>query len=173
MTIEADTALARTLEAPVATWRSPAWSAAEIFRIEGVVLDGEGGLVMKLARDGTDWKRELGTQAAGESVRISYGPVSDLLYAVTGARATEVLDRPAAIARGARLSSVTRSFRFHWKEGGESLALHPPLVSGEVPATSEDRDAVLLLAANTVAEVVEKEAAVRAAEPVKPATADE
>ena len=66
---------------------------------------------------------------------------------------------------------MTRSFRFRWKDGGESLALHPPLAGGEVPATSDDRDAVLLLSANTVAELVEKEAAVRAAEPVKPATA--
>ena len=173
VTIETDTALARTLETPIATWRSPAWSAAEIFRIEGVELTGEGGVLVKLTRDGTDWKRELGTEAAGESVRVSFGPVSDLLYAVNGARAQEVLDRSAAITRGARLSSVTRSFRFRWKDGGESLALHPALAGGEVPATSGDRDAVLLLSANTVAELVEKEAAVRAAEPVQPATADE
>jgi hypothetical protein len=170
LTMEVETALGALLGAPASSWRSPAWSASEVYRVVGVELQSGGLPTMKLGRDGTEWKREV---AGSPAVRIAYGPVSDLLYALTGARAGEVLERPAALARGANLTAVTRQFVLQWQDGGETLVLHPALASGEVPATSADREAVLLLPATTAGELLEKEAALRAAEEVKPETADE
>jgi Domain of unknown function (DUF4340) len=79
---ETRTGLADTLAKPPAEWRSPLLSGLEVHQVESATLRDDHGAV-QLTRAGTDWKRG--------SVTISYLPVSDLLFAVTEAKADRLL----------------------------------------------------------------------------------
>ena len=82
--IETRTRLTQTAARPAPEWRARILSAFEVYEIETVtVRDGKGQL--RLTRAGTDWKR-------GEET-ISYIPVSDFLFALTGAEADRLLSR--------------------------------------------------------------------------------
>src|SRR5262249_56483960 len=77
-----------------ADWRARALSSLQVYQVEGAkVTDAAGAL--DLSRNGTDWKRG--------SVTISYTPVSDLLFAVTGSKATRLLSADEAKALGVAL----------------------------------------------------------------------
>jgi hypothetical protein len=162
---EAETGLAELVRAPIATWRSTQWSGFEVFRIEALTLEAPGE-PMPLSRQGADWRR-------GEAT-LPYGPVSDLLYAATTAKAVDVVSRAEAAARGADLSAVQLRLRLAGKDGEEeTLTLHRPLADGRVPASSSRREAVVLFSADTARDVLAKAGAVRAAEPLKAGAAEE
>ena len=79
-----DTQLGEAVERPVSEWQAPALGALSLYQIDKATIE-RGGKRVTLARDGTEWKR-------GDE-KISYTPVSELLYAFSGARADRFLRR--------------------------------------------------------------------------------
>lgn len=153
---EIETNLSEAFGRPPAAWRSRDWTAREVFKIESASIEDANGK-LEVVRDGADWKR-------GED-RIDYSTASDLLYALTDAAAEEVVNRATAESRGHRFAAPATSIRLAGKEDGEDLELYP-VIDGFAAATSEGRDAVLLLSAETVTGIHEKIDAVRTAEPL-------
>jgi len=155
--VELDTGLAELLGTPAAAWRSRAWTAVQAFQVEAAEVTGTAG-AFELTRDDGEWRRD------GE--RIDYAAASDLLYAVADAEAEEVLTREEAEARGLRLGEDPL-LTVHLDAGDREaeLTLHPR-VDGRAAATSEGREAVLLLGAETVDAIVGAASAVRDAEPL-------
>jgi hypothetical protein len=154
-TFTAETRLGETLRREAAGWRSPAWSAAEVYRVEGLQVRGLGEAV-DLRRVGGEWQR-------GED-KIDGAAASDLLYAVTGARAEATLDRAQAEARGAVLGEPRLTLVLKLDQGSEeTLRAFGPLAGGLTPVTASDREAVLLLPASALREIESKLAAVRQA----------
>jgi len=143
-----------------ADWRAKALSGLQVYQVESArVSDAAGAL--DLSRSGTDWKRG--------SVTISYTPVSDLLFAVTGSKATRLLSADEAKALGAPLDKplLTVAMKGEGKAGSETVTLYPPVAAG-VPARASGRDTVLLLARDQLDNIQKQVAAVRGAPPVKP-----
>jgi len=131
------------------------------------VKDGHGALT--LTRDEGDWKREQGTKPGG-AVKIFYGTVSDFLAAAAAAKAERVLDGPGAAGLATGPPAMTLTLV---GSGGKRqvLTIWPGRVEGPAgagaPARSSGRDAVLLMPAGLPADLAEKVAAVRKAEPLK------
>src|SRR5436305_5061126 len=119
---ETRTRLAEVAARPPVEWRAPGLSAFEVYQIEAVgVRDGEGSF--RLTRPGTDWKRGDAT--------ISYVPVSDFLFAVTGVKADRVLTPAAAAALGAGAGAPALAVDLESKDAGkETLTFYPPLAAG-------------------------------------------
>lgn len=141
-----------------ADWRSKALSSLQVYQVDSAkVTDALGTL--GLARSGTDWKRGTTT--------ISYTPVSDLLFAVTGAKATRLLSAGEAAKLGAQLAKPVLSIAMKAQSGEETVTLYPATAAG-VPARASGRDAVLLLPSDQLANLQKQVAAVRSAPPVKP-----
>jgi Domain of unknown function (DUF4340) len=153
-----DEAFGRAPEA----WRSREWTALEVFKIESASIHDAAG-ELEVRRDGADWKR-------GED-RIDYSTASDFLYALTDAKAEEVVDRAAAESRGHRFEEPSLSVHLAAKDGDAELELYPE-VEGFAAATAAGREAVLLLSAETVAGIHEKIDAVKNAKPVADEKAD-
>jgi hypothetical protein len=153
----AETGLAEALRRPAGEWQSKALLPFELYRIDALAARGEGDPV-RLARDGTDWRR-------GDAI-IAYTPVSDLLYSVVEARAEEVVPR-ASLALGP--SQLTLEITADAEaEGGPrraTVALHPSR-EGRVPATVAGRPFVLLLPAAAADAIRANLAGVREAAPV-------
>lgn len=164
--IETQSPLAESLGTPAADWQSPELSGLELYRIDAVSATRDGETV-RLERSGTDWKR-------GGEVRISYTPVSELLYALTDARAERLVRRDEARRQGARLDRPTLEVTLETDRGEqdapppETLALYPPAagLGGLVPATAGGRDFVLLLPAETAEAIGEQLTRVEQAEPL-------
>ncbi|HEV8241041.1 MAG TPA: DUF4340 domain-containing protein [Thermoanaerobaculia bacterium] len=161
-------ALEEAVARPAQEWRSRAWSAFAVYEVDKVeVKDGHGALI--LTRDEGDWKRAPGDKP-GAAVKIFYGTVSDFLAAVTDAKADKLLDAAtsAGLAGGPPAMTLTLT-----GSGGktQTLTLWPGRVEGPAgpgaPAKSSGRDAVLLMPAGLPADLAEKLAAVRKAEPLK------
>ena len=133
------------VDLPSSAWRETAWSRLQVFQVEGAeITSTDGGPSMTLARQGADWSRD------GEI--IEYSAVSDLLYAIAEVEAVEVIDRQVAAQRGFSLQEPELTVRLLVPEGSEELSLWPAL--GDLhAATVGDREAVLLLAGETVAEI--------------------
>lgn len=149
------TRLADSLAIAAADWRSKSWTGFESWRIERIrIADVEGEL--ELVREAGEWKRE------GEIV--PYGEASDLLFAITSARATSVVPPEAAGRYPA--ANPTLTIGLGDAQGGEeTLTLHgAPEVEGAVAARVSGRAVVLLLPRAVVDELAAKIAAVRAAE---------
>ncbi len=120
----------------------------------------DAGGAMALTRSGTDWKR-------GDTL-ISYLPVSDLLFAVTGARAQRVLTPAEAQGLQAGLAKPLLAVELRGKGlGDETLTLYPATPQG-VPARVSGRDVILLLPADTLQQIQTKVKEVREAKAVKP-----
>ena len=155
--------LAETLARPPAAWRSPLLSGLEVHQVDSVgVRDAKGSLA--LTRSGTDWKR-------GAAV-ISYLPVSDLLFAVTEAKADRLLTPEEAKGLGAGSAQPLISFELKaGLAGDETLTIYPPLSGSAagVPARASGRDTVLLLPAAKLKDIQDRLEAVRAAKPLAPA----
>jgi len=135
-------------------WRALQLSLFEVHDVDSATVRDAGG-VLSLTRSGTDWKR-------GDTL-ISYLPVSDLLFAVTGARAQRVLTP----AEAAGLTKPLLTFELHGKElGEETLTVYPPVKDG-VPARVSGRDVALLLPADTLQQIQTKLKGVREAKAVK------
>src|SRR4051794_7490431 len=151
---EVRTRLGESVRRAPVDWRALQLSVFEVRDVDSATVR-DGGAAMPLVRSGTDWKR-------GNTL-ISYLPVSDLLFAVTGARAQRVLDAVEA----AGLARPLLTFELHGKElGNETLTLYPPVKDG-VPARVSGRDVALLLPADTLQQIQAKLKGVREAKPVK------
>jgi hypothetical protein len=152
---------------PAAEWRSPAWSSFEVFRIDAARFEGplaKSEEPIALARAEGNWKRG--------AVTVTFTTVSDLLYAVSGAKSTTLLSKADAAARGADLSTPTLTVTLTASDDTEEvLTLYPPLADGSVPAMASGRDTVLLLPPAALAEIDAKLEAVKKAEPEAAAAA--
>jgi uncharacterized protein DUF4340 len=159
---ETRSALAETLARPPAEWRSPLLSGLEVHQVDAVVVrDAQGAL--QLTRSGTDWKRGAAT--------ISYLPVSDLLFAVTEAKADRLLTPAEAGALGAGAGQPAATFGLKGGQAGsETITLYPPLTGAThgVPARVSGRDTVLLLPEPKLKEIRDRVDAVRAAKSLPP-----
>ena len=141
----------------VAEWRSKQWSGFQSWEVDSLQLqDGEG--TVALSREGGEWQRD--------GVEIPYTPVSDLLFALTGATAEAVADGSGEAPSGPPLLTAT----LKGSEGREeTLTLYPILEAVEGaphPARASDREAVLLLSQATRQGIDKALAEVRAAQPV-------
>jgi hypothetical protein len=158
---EVRTRLGESTRRPPADWRALQLSAFEVHQVDSATVnDGGSGVTTALTRAGTDWKR--GTTL------ISYLPVSDLLFAVTGGRAERVLTPAEAQGLHADLAKPLLTFELRTKDAGaETLTLYPPVKEG-VPARASGRDVVLLLPADTLNQIQTKLKAVQEAKAAKP-----
>ena len=141
-----------------ADWRSKALSSLQVYQVDSAKVTDAAG-TLNLARSGTDWKRGTTT--------ISYTPVSDLLFAVTGAKATRLLSADEAAKLGAQLAKPVLSIAMKAQGGAETVTLYPATAAG-IPARTSGRDAVLLLPSDQLANLQKQVAAVRSAPSVKP-----
>ena len=156
---ETESKIADTLAKSPASWRSTRWASFEVFRVEGFdVTDAKGPL--SLRRKDADWKRG--------SERIAFTPVSDLLYAVTGARGDRLLSRADAVAAGAQLAKPVVTVKLiAADQSEETLTLYPSLPDGTAPAMASGRDGVVSMLNKTfVDDLLSKVQALRAAPPL-------
>ncbi len=152
--VETRTRLPQTLAPPPADWRAHALSAFEVYEIDAaVVRDGKGPV--HLTRAGTDWKR-------GEET-ISYVPVSDFLFALTGAQADRLLTVQEAGPLGQPVLTVELDAK---TAGKETLTLYPARADG-APARVSGRDLVLLLPNDKLQEALARWGDVRGAKKVE------
>lgn len=158
---EARTRLEESVNRPAPAWRDLRWSGLEVHQIESAtVKDKAGALQLTRAAD-TDWKR-------GE-VTISYLPVTDLLFSLTGARASRLLTAAEASAIGAKLDRPTLTVTLASKEAGnETLTLYPATPEG-LPARVSGREVVLLLGKELSEEIAGNLRKVRDAKPAEEA----
>jgi len=155
---EARTRLAATAVRPPADWRARGLSALEVYQVEAATVHDDKGS-FRLTRAGTDWKR-------GEQT-ISYVPVSDFLFAVTGAKADRLLTAAESVALGANLAKPALTVDLEPKDGAkETLLLYPPVAAG-TPARAGGRDIVLLLPSDKLKEIQGKLDEVKNAKPLK------
>jgi hypothetical protein len=157
---EARTRLTESARLPPADWRALQLSALEVHDIDSATVR-DGRTSLQLSRSGTDWKR-------GDTL-ISYLPVSDLLFLVTGARASRILTPAEAQPLQAGLAKPLLTFTLRTKTmGEETLTLYPPLPEG-VPARVSGRQTLLLLPPETLPQVQKKLEEVRTAKAATPA----
>lgn len=150
------TRLAESVRRPPAEWRARQLSALEVHDVESATV-ADGKTSFQLTRSDTDWKR-------GDTL-ISFLPVSDLLAAVTGAKAGRLLTPQESQALN--LAKPLFTFTLKSKETGEeTLTVYPPRPEG-VPARSSGRRTVLLLPQSALQEIQKKVAEVKAAKPVE------
>jgi len=162
--IELDTELAQVMEESSTDWLSTAWSTLETFEIDEVVVDDETG-TMTLERAGAIWKR-------GDD-EIPFTTASDLLYAITETAAERISSPAGAETLGADWESPVLKLRLSGDEESkqEELTLFTS-AAGEHLGRTGDREIVLVLPADAVAEIRNKIAAARSADAV-PEEADE
>lgn len=162
---ETESKLAATIGKSAAEWRSTRWASFEVFRIEGFEIDDAKGH-LTLRRQDADWKRG--------AERIAFTAVSDLLYAVTGARGDKLLSRADAAAAGASLAKAVLTVKLiAADQSEETLTLYPALPDGTAPALASGRDEVVAMLNRTfVDDLLSKVQAVRAAQPL-PAKGDD
>ncbi len=157
-TVVAQTGLGADVAHAPADWRSRALSRFQVYQVESARIDDAAGTVT-VTRAGTDWKRGRDT--------ISYTPVSDLLFAVVGGKASRLLtsDEAKPALLGKPLVTVTLKAE---KGGGEETVAIYPLGPSGAPVKTSGRDALLLLPSDKLAEVEKQIAAIRAAAPLPP-----
>jgi len=155
---ETRTRLATTAVRPPADWRARGLSSLEVYQVEAATVHDDKGS-FRLTRAGTDWKRTEQT--------ISYVPVSDFLFAVTGAKADRLLTAAESVALGANLTKPALTVDLEPKDGAkETLILYPPVAAG-TPARAGGRDIVLLLPSDKLKEIQGKLDEVKNAKPLK------
>ena len=153
---ELESDIGDAVERPLEEWRSLSWTSLESYQIDTLRVT-EGQSEMVLERSGATWKR-------GEE-EISFAPVSDFLYAVTGATGERLLREEEAAELDLEPQLV---LALAGDEKQEELRLYPPTLGG-YPARSSGREAVLLLSQEEVDELRDKLGEVRSAEPTAPA----
>jgi hypothetical protein len=163
-TFESSSPLAATVVRPAGDWRSRSWTRFENWRIEKARIEAPAGS-FELVRSDGEWLRDGG--------KIPFTAASDLLYALTSARA-ESLDEGGATpaSAGAPRLTVTLSDA----DGNEERLTLLAGVSGAatVPARTSGREVSLLLPGRVVEELEAKVAAVRSATPLEsPAAAQD
>jgi hypothetical protein len=159
VTFEVRTRLGESALRAPADWRALQLSAFEVHQVDSATVRDDR-TALELTRAETDWKR-------GDTL-ISYLPVSDLLFAVIGARAERLLTPAEARSLQAGSPKPLLTFELRTKDAGnETLVLYPP-VQGGVPARASGREVVLLLPADALQQIQAKVKAVREAKAVKP-----
>jgi hypothetical protein len=150
---EVRTRLPESANRPPADWRALGLSAFEVHQIESLTVQ-DGAAPLSLTRAEPDWKR-------GE-VTISYLPVSDLVFALTDARADRLL-APNEVTLGKPVVTVV----LKTKDAGEETITLYPAAQGAVPARVSGRNVVLFLPADMLEQVRGKVAEIRNAKPVE------
>ena len=150
---EAD--LAPYLEAEIDAWRSLELTSLETFQIDGMELIQADRDALDLRRDGAKWQRN--------DDEISFTTVSDLLYAVAGARAGSLVPEGAADLAS---SDPVLEIRLEAQDGQQTMTFLDVLEAG-VRVVVSDRDVVLLLGQDEFTEILAKVEQVRGAESVK------
>ncbi|MCB1009583.1 MAG: DUF4340 domain-containing protein [Acidobacteria bacterium] len=152
----APTNLAEALARGADEWRSKNWTSFDSFRVESLKVEDASGST-SLVRSSGDWLRD--------GTKIGYAVAGDLLYAIASAKAESVAAGDATAAYP--LAEPTLTVTVADGNGVEEvLTLHGPAADGRVVARVSGRDVVLLLPQAKVAEIEEKLAAVRSAEPL-------
>ena len=144
---ELEEALSNTVE----DWRSPQWSAFQVFGIRKAQFSSLGkDLVIERQNNG-DWSRD------GD--RIEYSAASDALYPFTEIRAESLVTRAQA---GSRFDLSSPRLTATLSDGEREEVLH--LYPGDpelAPASLEGRDTVLLIDSTAADELMEKVEALR------------
>lgn len=151
---EAVTQLAERAARPADEWRSRAWTELRSFEIQRVEIRAAGGEPLRLERDGGDWQRDGGA--------VSYTEVSDLLFAITDARAAEI---PGGDGGGAAVGEPILTVILAAEGGGEEVLTLYPAADGGHPARSSARASGVVLPAEAVEEIEEAVAALRGVPP--------
>lgn len=169
---EADSELFELLARPTAQWPSQRWSGLRAYQVDGVTLSGRDPRIATTGAE-LEWSRNEGRwQRGGQPVE---GPVvDDLLDAVTGARAEEVVTGEAAADLRARLGDPAWTLSLASSDlPAEELSAWAPGEGGRLPVGVSGRDSVLLLSTATAAEIDRALAAAVADPAVGAATAAE
>lgn len=165
--VETNAALGEILARPAEAWRSRAWTTSKSFEIDRVTAaDGETTFEVRRAENGSDWTRrpagagEVGAEESVVEENIGYAAVADLLYAVTSARATDVVDKGTVALSATPDISLTLASNDDTKIEGLQLYQVGEDWWGPAPG----REALLRFAPDWVAELQAKIAAVSLAE---------
>jgi hypothetical protein len=157
---ESVSTLGDLLARPASEWRSRNWTRFENWRIEKARFEDPAGAFELARRDG-EWLRD--------GKRIPFTAASDLLAALTAARAERLAELPAAAAGAAPPVAPRLTVTISDADGNEELLTlyesRDP-AAAVVPARTRGREVEILLARDLVTELEQKVAAVRAAEPV-------
>lgn len=154
---ESASPLAAMLARPVGEWRSRAWTRFENWRIEKARIEEAAGAFELLRLDG-EWLRD--------GKKIPFTATSDLLHALTTARAARIVE--AAAPDSAVELAVTLSDADGNEERLTLFAAADPAAPERVARTA-GRELTLLLPRQRVEELRDKIAAVRAAGEEEPA----
>lgn len=151
---ESGSALAATVARPATDWRSRNWTRFENWRIEKARIE-EAGSAFELVRREGEWLRD--------GQKIPFTAASDLLFALTSAKAERLVEGPAGEAPPLPRLAVTLSDA----DGNEERLTLMPAEAGatEVEAHTAGREVTLMLARSVADELAAKIAAVRAATP--------
>ena len=153
-----DTDLLPFFEASVEEWRSRRVTSMETFQIDRLEIQQPGEGVLTLVREGADWQRNQD--------KISFTTVSELLYAISGLEAAEILADVPAESLAAGSNSPVLEVAMSGDER-QQIATFYPGPKGGVSVTIDDRQVVLWVTDNEFAEVLAKIVGVRAAESLK------
>ena len=152
---ESASKLSLVVARPALEWRSRNWTRFENWRIEKVRVEEAAG-AFELVRSDGEWLRD--------GKKIPFTAASDLLYALTAAKADVLVESPAPEAAGTPRPTLTLTLSD--ADGNEEmLTLHPGSPQG-VPARTRGRGVTLMLAPGLVDDLDAKISAVRAAEPI-------
>lgn len=139
-------------------WRSRHWTRFENWRVERVTVEDAAGRMVLERKDG-QWQRD--------GVEIGFSVASDLLYALSSARAESIREGDAEAAAQKPALTLTLA---DGDGNEETLTLGTAEGTG-TPARVSGRDLTLILAAPAAEEVRSKLGALRAAAPVTPPAA--
>lgn len=164
--VQTDSRLLEAVERPAAAWRSPLLSGLEVYRVDAAEFTDAQGTV-RVERAGPDWRRSL-RDPSGEKVdTVAFTPVSDLLYALTSARAIRIAERREAAGLGAAFGQPELTAALTGSDQStEEIRLFPDLADGSTPALVSGRESVLILPPETAPDVAGKLEILRRAEPL-------
>jgi hypothetical protein len=153
---ETSAPMAEFLAASPEEWRSLDLTTFETHQVDSIrVADDNGEL--RIQRSGADWQRD--------EARISFTVVSDLLYGLGEARASEA--RKAGESPTEEGERVGSGLVITLSDGQREEALSfRPMAGDQVAVSNGDRDVLLVLSAEDFGEIQQKLDAVRAAEPL-------
>jgi hypothetical protein len=157
---ESASTLAATVARPAGDWRSRNWTRFENWRIEKARIEAPAG-AFELVRSDGEWLRD--------GAKIPFTAASDLLYALTSAKAEGLAEKDAPVSSGPPRLTVTLSDA----DGNEErlTLLAGSGAGGTVSARTSGRDLTLLLPQSWASDLEAKVAAVRTAVPA-PEAAD-
>lgn len=160
---ESASKLGDALVRPVVAWRSRSWTRFENWRIEKVRIEEAAG-ALELVRSDGEWIRD--------GKKIPFTAASDLLYALTAAKADTLVESAAEESAGALPAArPALTVTLSDADGNEELLTLEAATDRGARARTLGREVTLLLPKKLVDDLVVKISAVRAAEPVVEAVA--